>query len=211
MIKRIIPAILEKNITEVQKKLDLVKDVAELAQIDIADGKFVDNTTIKLEELKNIKVDLHLEIHLMVKNPREYFQTCQELGAYRVFWHYEAESDIDSMIAFARKFSFKKGIVLNPETEVLTIQKNCQCFDAVMLMGIIPGAQGRVFILETVERVSELKKVFSGSISVDGGVSEENIKALANAGAMDLVIGSALFGASDVKDKYQELLQLAQE
>ena len=205
---RIIPAILEKDITEIQKKLDLVKDVAELVQVDIADGKFVDNTTIKLEELKSIKTDLHLEIHLMVENPREYFQTCQELGAYRVFWHYEADSDIDGAVAFARTFSFKKGLVLNQESAIAKLQRSCQCLDGVMLMGIVPGKQGQAFIPATVERVRKLREVFSGSISVDGGVSEQNIKALIAAGATDLVTGSALFGASDVAAQFHKLESL---
>ena len=205
---RIIPAILEKDITQVQKKLDLVKDVAELAQIDIADGKFVDNTTIRLEELKQIKTDVNLEIHLMVENPRSYFEMCQQLKVYRVFWHYEADSDIDGVVAFARALSFKKGIALNPQTDVSVICASCRCLDAVLLMGVTPGAQGQAFIPETVERVSELKKIFRGFSWVEGGVSEQNIKALTEAGATDLAVGSALFGASDVVAKYKELVNL---
>ncbi|MDP3900050.1 MAG: ribulose-phosphate 3-epimerase [bacterium] len=208
MTIRVIPAILEKDIAEVQKKLDAVSGFAELAQIDIADGKFVDNMTIRLEELKQIKTTVNLEIHLMVENPRSYFAMCQQLKAYRVFWHYEADSDIEGVIAFARQFSFKKGLALNPESSVSEIKNACQCLDAVMLMGVAPGAQGQVFIPETVGRVSELKKIYSGSIGVDGGVSEKNIKTLVKAGASDLVVGSALFGANDVITKYKELVNL---
>ena len=192
---KIIPAILEKDIIQVQKKLNLVQGVAELAQIDIADGKFVDNTTIRLEELKQVKTRIPLEIHLMVENPREQLALCQELKAYRVFWHYEADSDIDGAISFARQFSFKKGVALNPQTDVSVIRASCRCLDAVLLMGVTPGAQGQAFITETVGRVSELKKIYSGSIGVDGGVSEKNTKALVQAGASDLVVGSALFCA----------------
>lgn len=205
----ITPAILEQDISEVQKKLDVVAGFAKLVQIDIADGKFVDNTTIRLEELQQITTTMPLEIHLMVQNPREQFALCQELKAYRVFWHYEADSDIDGAVKFARQFSFKKGIVLNPETDVSVIRESCQCLDAVLLMGVTPGAQGRPFDNTTIERVRKLKSFYTGPIAVDGAVSEQNIASLVAAGVTELAVGSALFKSEDTENRYHELVHLA--
>ena len=71
---RIIPAILEKDFKELQKKVALVDGLAELIQIDIMDGQYVENKSVSLEELLNLKHRAKLEIHLMVNNPRDYFQ-----------------------------------------------------------------------------------------------------------------------------------------
>ena len=207
-MNKIIPAILEIDINEAQKKIALIDGITELAQIDIMDGGFVEGKTIDITELENIEHTVNLEIHLMVKNPRDYFAACQKLNIYRVLWHYEADSDIDRMIQDARPYSFKKGIVLNPETEVSSITRKCNCLDAVMFMGVNPGKQGQAFIEDTVTCVAQLRAIYRGPIIVDGGVSEHNIKNLVEAGATDLVVGSALFKSEDVVLQYEKLKKL---
>jgi len=206
----IIPAILEQDIREVEQKLNLVKNFADVAQIDICDGRFTDGKTINIEELENIKMQIDVEIHLMVEKPIAYFETCQKIKAKRVFWHYEAEHSVDEAMLAARKFSFKKGITLSPQTNISVLKKSCGCFDAVMLMGVIPGAQGREFIADTPDKISELKLFFSGLIAVDGAVNESNVKTLVAAGATDLAVGSALFNAGDIYAEYEKLRRLAE-
>ena len=101
---RIIPAILESNIKEVQNKLTLIDGLAELIQIDIMDGKFVPQVSVKLKELANLKHKTDLEVHLMVKDPEKYFAQAEKLKVKRVFWHYEATGDVESVIRKAKKY-----------------------------------------------------------------------------------------------------------
>jgi ribulose-phosphate 3-epimerase len=206
---RIIPAILEKDVHEVQKKLEVVSDFAELAQIDIADGKFVASTTVAPAALAMITLPLPVEIHLMVQNPQEYFQTCAALKAQRVFWHYEAVANMKAVLEKAGEFSFANGIALNPETPLDVLSGVLERVDAVLLMGVTPGAQGRPFVSETIERVKTLRSVFGGHIAVDGAVSEKNIAALVGAGATDLAVGSVLFKSNNIVETYKKLQQLA--
>jgi len=207
---KIIPAILEQDIYEVQKKLDAVSSFAALAQIDIADGKFVESTTIALAALKDIAIPMTVEIHLMVQNPQDYFQICADLRARRVFWHYEAVgNDMKAVLERAGEFSFANGIALNPETPLDVLSGVLERLDAVLIIGITPGAQGRPFVPETLQRVKTLRSAFGGPIAVDGAVSEKNIAALVSAGATDLAVGSALFKSNNIVEAYQELQKLA--
>ncbi|MEM4337039.1 MAG: hypothetical protein QXG86_03475, partial [Candidatus Woesearchaeota archaeon] len=63
---KIIPAILEKNIEDLKKKLKKFEKLSNTIQIDVTDGKFVKNRTLNPAELKEIKSKSNLEYHLMV-------------------------------------------------------------------------------------------------------------------------------------------------
>ena len=63
----ILPAILENSFDAIQQKVNRLKDVAKFAQIDIADGTFVQEKTWddpdQLGKLENgIQFDMHLHI-----------------------------------------------------------------------------------------------------------------------------------------------------
>ena len=60
----VIPAILEKNFDEIERKIKLRDGLTEWVQIDIADGILVPNTTFSdPTPFKKIKTDLKLETH----------------------------------------------------------------------------------------------------------------------------------------------------
>jgi ribulose-phosphate 3-epimerase len=204
---RIIPAILEKDFNELQKKVALVDGLAELIQIDIMDGQYVESKSVSLEELLNLKHLAKLEIHLMVNNPRDYFATCAELKAERVFWHSDAAGD-EGLEVFeaAGKFGFLRGLALSPEVELEKIGGWLNSFDAVLVMSVAPGKQGQSFIPKSVSRVEYLKEHFPDlKIAVDGGVDVNNVKALIEAGAEDLCVGSALLNSANLSQKFAEL------
>lgn len=205
----IIPAILEQSADEVIRKINLIKPVAQTISIDIIDGEFVDNKTATLQELYDAgihKLGVPLEFDLMVANPREYMELCQTMRARRVFWHYAAAPDIQKMIAELRRFAFKKGVAMDPDTPIADIDTSCGCLDAIQVMGVAPGKQQQEFIPATVERVRQLHEHFpSMTIVVDGGVGMKNIRELAAAGATDFAVGSGIFGCGDAAACYTEL------
>lgn len=208
----IIPAILEPTAAKVLEKINLIKPVADTVHIDIADGIFVDSVTATLQELYDAQAHeagIALEFHLMVVNPLEHMELCQKLKARRVFWHYEAARDSKAMVKELRRFAFKKGIAVNPETELAAIENDCGCFDAVQVMGVHPGRQGEAFLPATLERVRQLRLRFPRlPILVDGGVNAGNLRTIVAAGADEAAVGSAIFSAEDPTQRYAELRTL---
>lgn len=209
---RIIPAILEPAAEQVLEKINLIKAVTDTVQIDIADGTFVDSATVSLQQLLDAGVretGAALEFHLMVADPLAYMELCQKLGAKRVFWHYEAAPDIRGMVAQLRRFAFKKGIAVNPATDIAAIGNDCGCLDAVQIMGVQPGRQGAAFVPATIQRVRQLRERYPDlPIVTDGGVGKENVRALLEAGVTDVVVGSGIFGCDDPAACYTELREL---
>jgi len=81
----------------------------------------------------------------------------------------------------------------------------------VQCMGIKKiGFQGQSFDESVIERVRLLRASFPQlMISVDGGVNESNIVALAEAGADHLVVGSAIWSSETPTDALARLQELA--
>lgn len=204
----IIPAILTNDIKDLENKLKEVRGLAEWAQIDIADGQFVNNNSVKLKELENADSlkDFFIEAHLMVFNPENYFSDCQSLEFKRVVFHAEAVDDINKTIEEAKKYGFKVGLAINPETTVVKIHPYLGKIDCVLVMSVFPGFQGQKFIADVLKKVKELKTFAPNLlVGIDGGINVENIKQAADSGADYLVVGSGLFGGGSVKVDLLEL------
>jgi ribulose-phosphate 3-epimerase len=96
----------------------------------------------------------------------------------------------------------KAGVALNPHTPVALLKDVIEDLDLVCLMSVNPGFGGQKFIPNTYNKVKELRGMIDASsskclIEIDGGVGENNAKALIDAGADVLVAGSAVFASED--------------
>ena len=80
----VIPAILEKEFPEIEKKIHLVENLIAWVQIDLADNTLVPNTTfLDPAPFIGIKTNVNLELHLMVKNPLKYLEPFTTAGFKR--------------------------------------------------------------------------------------------------------------------------------
>ncbi len=206
-MKKIIPAILTRDVADLRDQLLRLEGLTDWVHVDIMDGKLVANTSISLEDISSLKIAGHfsLEAHLMVASPADYFLACQKAGVKRVIVHAEA-GDVAATILELKKYHFQKALALNPKTSLASIKSYIQDFAAILVMSVEPGFGGQPFIQETLDKIRELKKLAPDvNIEVDGGINLNTIKSVADAGANYLVVGSGLFGAEDLKKRYQEL------
>ena len=72
----------------------------------------------------------------------------------------------------------------------------------VLLMSVNPGFGGQKFIPAVLDKVAAARRLIDASgrairLEVDGGVTVDNIQAIARAGADTFVAGSAIFGSAD--------------
>ena len=94
------------------------------------------------------------------------------------------------------------GVALNPATPVMMLRDIICDVDLVLLMSVNPGFGGQKFIVQTLNKVRELRQLITlnGSnalIEIDGGVNDVTGAQLAEAGADILVAGTYVFGADD--------------
>lgn len=225
----IIPAVLAKDFNELNEKLARFVNTIKIVQIDICDGRFVSNITwpigsknqYELEKILNEENglpfwnDLDFEFDLMVLNAHKQFDFFMKLGAKRIIFHLEAETE-DSFKEFLEsmdpyyKDNIEIGIAINTTTDIEKLEPFINYMDFVQCMGIEHiGFQGQDFDERVFDQVRELRSKYSElKISIDGGVNENTIQALLDAGADRFVIGSALLQSDDIREKIKEFENL---
>ncbi len=180
---------------DIVKKLDDTK--ADFIHVDIMDGKFVENKTWTISEVKKIVSYSHLplDVHLMVENPSKYIEDYALLNTGYITFHYEAVKDIDKMINEIKNYGLKVGIAINPETDEKVLYPYLSKVDQILVMSVHPGKSGQSFIDNTPNKIENLKQEIINQnaktiISVDGGINDETGKLCVDKGVNMLVSAS---------------------
>lgn len=210
---RIAPSILAADLADLATALHICeRGGAELVHVDVMDGHFVPNLTIGIPVIQALTrhTQLPLDVHLMVSNPEQLLDSYAEAGAARVAVHWEATTHLHATLGRIRAGGAEAGVAINPGTPVEVLTDVLAELDFVLLMSVNPGFAGQSFIASSVAKTRRLKSLIDASgravrIELDGGVSIKNIRQLAEAGAEDFVVGSALFGAPDPITMIQQL------
>ncbi|MDP2685076.1 MAG: hypothetical protein Q8P20_08650 [bacterium] len=202
----IIPAILEKDINEVQKKLNQLDGIVELAQIDVADGKFVDNKLFDPAGLIDLISPISLEAHLMVSSPEEWLPYLNPAIFRRVYFHIEAVPDPGDLILKLKEMDIEPGIAIKLDTPLDKLVEYAEWVDSVLFMSIVPGFQGQEFHPEVLERIDEFINQFPEHlIAIDGGINENNILDAVKVGVDNISIGSKIFKGGKILENYNKL------
>jgi len=116
---------------------------------------------------------------------------------------------VPATIKAAREHELQVGVAFNPESEPEDVAAVAGDADIVLCMAIHPGYSGQPFLEETYGRLRRLRLALAPEIhvQVDGGVSQENIREIYDAGATLLVAASAIFGREDLPRAYRRLVQ----
>ncbi len=183
---------------------------------DVGDAHFVPPVTIGPVVLRSIAPAIHaaggvLDCHLMVDDPAHHVAEVAESGGDSVTFHVEATADPQGVAAAARSHGLAVGVAFNPDTspgEAAAFARAAGA-DLVLCMSIHPGYSGQSFMPEALERIAELRDLVDVPIQVDGGVGETNARALREAGARLLVVGTAIFGDSDPASAYGRIAAAA--
>lgn len=201
------PSILSADFGNLQKDIEAICDAGcDLVHVDVMDGHFVPNMTIGPVVVSSVaKVATKpLDIHLMVENNNFFVDLFAPLKPKYLSFHIESEKHPHRLIQKIRSLDISPAIVLNPHTKVEDIEYLLEDLDMVLLMSVNPGFGGQKFIPTVIEKVKKLKELINKRnpnclIQVDGGVSDQNIKELKEAGVDVVVAGSYVFGSSDYK------------
>ena len=205
-MQKVIPAILTNDTQKLQEQLEALKDQSHWVHIDIMDGTFVPSVSINLVELKEANQLFNLEIHLMVKEPEKYFEDCDAIGAKRVYFHLTGTKDPAAVLLSMKQYQFERGIAINPETTIDQLAPYARNIDSVLLLSIVPGAQGNTFIPEVAKKILEIKTLNEKIlIGMDGGIGKANIQDIFTKGADYVVSGSAVWKAKDPIASLREL------
>ena len=211
---QIAPSILSADFSKMGEEIiSLEKAGADIVHCDVMDGVFVNNITFGIKMIEDIRkvTTLPLDCHLMIVNPEKYVERFAKAGADYITVHYEAcKSNLKEVLTLIKATGGKCGAVINPDTPVQAIQEVLPLCDMVLVMSVFPGFGGQKFIPECLEKLRTLRALIDESgkdilLQIDGGVNEENIAEIKDAGADVIVAGSAVFKATDRAEMIKKL------
>lgn len=212
----ILPAIIPKSIEDLKATLAKVA-FADSIQIDVVDGKFVENTSWPYSPKGDVEDIAHhiegknIEIDLMVSDPVSAAKDWLNAGAKTLVFHIESlDEDYSGLLNLKNQYEFKLGLALNNDTPLKLLYPHVDSIDFVQLMGIAQiGVQGQPFDSRVLDRILTLRALYPKlTISIDGGVNLDTIETLKKTGVNRFVVGSAILNSNNPKEVYEEMLKI---
>jgi ribulose-phosphate 3-epimerase len=217
--KMIAPSILSADFSRLGEEIRAVETAgADWIHADVMDGHFVPNITfgpLVVAAARHV-TRLPIDVHLMIENPDRYVRDFADAGADWISVQVETCPHLNRSVQHIKATGAKAGVVLNPSTPLSTLDWVLEYSDYVLIMSVNPGFGGQAFIGNSLERIRRLRRMIDDRglptiIEVDGGIKEDNIAAVAAAGADVFVAGSAIFGQKDYRRVISRFKHLAGE
>ncbi|MBI5122278.1 hypothetical protein HZA75_00305 [Candidatus Roizmanbacteria bacterium] len=220
-----VPSILEKTPEDLFFQINKLFPYFPRFQIDIADGIFVPNRTVQIEEIirflkgsvktdpyKNLLFDFHLMVSDFEKDITKLNQLKKLIKIKNIFIHFSAIRNW-KLFEIRNLSSFPIGLTLNPEDQVddLTSHYSLKQIPTIQIMSVVPGVQGNPFLPNTLKKIELLRLLgYRNKIFLDGAINEKTIPIiLAKKYQPDFICpGSYLTKAKDLEKNVNYLNKL---
>ena len=218
-MKRILsPSVLSADFAILGEQLALLKKCGVTnIHYDVMDGMYVPSISFGMPVLKSIRqcTDLVLDVHMMVVDPDRYVEDFRKSGADIITVHAEACTHLDRVVNHIKETGAKAAVALNPATPLSALEYVLPELDMVLLMTVNPGFGGQKYIPYCTDKIRALRetadRVNPGlSIQVDGGINPATVRTVLEAGADNLVAGSAVFNG-DLAANAEALMSVMKE
>lgn len=190
---------------------------ADYIHIDVMDGVFVPSISFGMPVITTIRpvTKKVFDVHLMIVEPERYIEEFAKCGADIITFHLEAAKDVDGVIDQIHRMGCKAGVSIKPDTPVDAVRPYLDRIEMLLIMTVEPGFGGQKYIPESTQRIRYARQLIHEmglhvDIQVDGGITEEKLKVVLEAGANVIVAGSAIFHGN-IRENVRNYLDIIQK
>ena len=195
------PSLLSADFGNLADGLRLIEEKgSSFVHVDVMDGNFVPQVSYGQPVISSIRKysQIPFDVHLMIEKPENSIMSYIDAGADWVTFHIESTNHADRCVQMIHEAGKKAGVAICPATPVSAIEELLPFVDLVLVMTVNPGWGGQKLIPYTIEKVKKLADIqkemdFKYLISVDGGVNQETLGNVLDAGTDIVVSGSSFF------------------
>lgn len=203
----IVPTIFVFDKLALEERLERYEGLAERVQLDIADSNFTPQPTLVVKAMVEQPTTLKRDVHLMIAEPVEWLEKCQEEAVDLVVGQIESMSLQAEFKKTAENLGINWGLAVDLDTPLTDLDwETAKEADQLLVMTVRAGKEGQKLDQKGLDKVKALRqKGFTQEICVDGGVNEQTLAKCLKAGADVLAIGSSLSQAEDVSEAWEKL------
>jgi len=200
---RIAPSILSADFSRLGEEIAAIDAAgADYIHVDVMDGHFVPNISFGPLVMASVRkfTTKPFDVHLMIAPVDPYIAAFAKAGADIITVHAEAGPHLHRTLQAIRAEGKKAGVAINPATPVSALENVIDDIDLLLVMSVNPGFGGQSFIPAALTKLRQASALIGNrpiDLEVDGGITADNARAVADAGCNVFVAGSSIYGGND--------------
>ena len=192
-----------------EKMNELNESITDYFHVDVMDGNFVSNNTVKeMDEFLNDS-EKPLDIHLMVQDIKSYINKYISFQPKIITFHVEVNTvNLEECIDKVQANAILAGLAINPETDLELLTPYLEKIDVVLIMSVHPGKGGQSFMKEkTIQKLKQLQEKRCQNhlyylIEVDGGINLDTISFVKDA---DIIVSGSYITNGNINENIMRL------
>ena len=200
------PSIYSADFLHLADQLDSLAGISNL-HLDIDDGNFVRGISfgMKIAEQIATHTSIPLDAHLEVLNPLDYVDPLLGASIKQICAHLEQLPYPHLFLSAVHQAGGLAGLSLNLKTPVKALEPYALDVDFVLFVSVEADYEGLPFRPSVLKKIQEARSFLpkETQIWVDGGINQENLAQVIEAGADAVVMGRAIFESPDPKSAWE--------